>query len=358
MRILITGGAGFIGSAVIRFLMKTRPTYQIANVDKLTYASSLESLGSVSSNPRYSFMRADIGDRKMIDAIFGRFQPDAIMHLAAETHVDRSIDAPMAFVQTNIVGTATLLSAALKFWETLPNERAARFRFHHISTDEVFGSLGIDGKFNEETRYDPNSPYSASKASADHLVRAWHKTFGLPIVISNCSNNYGPYQFPEKLIPLMIINGLDERPLPIYGTGRNVRDWLYVDDHARALVEILERGSPGSSYNIGGDCERTNLGVVQEVCHLLDGLRPRKSGQSYTDLITYVTDRPGHDQRYAMDNTKISGELSWAPEETFETGINKTVSWYLDNQAWWRTIQKKASYQNERLGLRPPASSP
>jgi len=357
MRLLITGGAGFIGSAVIRFLAEARPNYQITNVDKLTYASNLEALEDISTSPQYSFLNADIADRNTIESVFDRFQPDAVMHLAAETHVDRSIDAPMAFIRTNIVGTATLLSVALKFWETLPSERAARFRFHHISTDEVFGSLGMEEKFNEETRYDPSSPYSASKAGADHLVRAWHRTFGLPTVISNCSNNYGPYQFPEKLIPLMIISALDERPLPIYGIGQNVRDWLYVNDHARALLEVLERGRIGSSYNIGGNCEKTNIEVVLEICRLLNSMQPRRTRQSYADLITFVADRPGHDQRYAMDNAKIGDELSWRPEETFETGLQKTVSWYLHNQRWWRAIQQKASYQNERLGLRTHRSS-
>ena len=353
MRILVTGGAGFIGSAVIRCLLTERSGYEVVNLDKLTYAASDEGLKPVAADPRYAFERADIADAEAVAAVLVRHQPDAIMHLAAETHVDRSIDGPMEFVQTNIVGTAVLLSAALRYWESLPAERAARFRFHHVSTDEVFGSLGPEGFFTETTRYDPNSPYSASKAASDHLVRAWHHTYGLPAVMSNCTNNYGPYQFPEKLIPVTVISALEGRPLPVYGTGENVRDWLFVADHARALVDILERGRLGESYNVGGDCEKTNIAVVREIAALLDGLRPRGGNQSYADLITFVTDRPGHDRRYAMDISKIRAELGWAPREDFTSGLAQTVAWYVDNQAWWEAIRRRSSYDGGRLGLRP-----
>jgi dTDP-glucose 4,6-dehydratase len=351
-RILVTGGAGFIGSAVIRNLLGKRADCEVVNLDKLTYAASLDSLASVASDKRYAFERADIADAGAVASILERHQPDAIMHLAAETHVDRSIDGPLAFVHTNVMGTAVLLAAASRYWEQLPKERADHFRFHHISTDEVFGSLDAVGAFTETTRYEPNSPYSASKAGSDHLVRAWQHTYGLPTVMSNCSNNYGPYQFPEKLIPLMVISALEERPLPVYGTGLNVRDWLYVDDHADALVTILERGRIGESYNVGGDCEKTNLAVVQEIAALLDRLRPRARGGSYADLITFVQDRPGHDKRYAMDITKIRGELGWAPQENFSSGLAKTVTWYLDNQPWWTGLRDAARYDGSRLGLK------
>jgi dTDP-glucose 4,6-dehydratase len=352
MRVLVTGGAGFIGSAVIRHLLAERSGYEVVNLDKLTYAASDEGLKAFAADPRYAFECADIADGEAVAAILERHQPDAIMHLAAETHVDRSIDGPMAFVQTNIVGTAVLLSAALRYWESLSADRSARFRLHHVSTDEVFGSLGPEGLFTETTRYEPNSPYSASKAASDHLVRAWHGTYGLPIVMSNCSNNYGPYQFPEKLIPVTVISALEGRALPVYGTGENVRDWLFVADHARALVDILDRGRLGESYNVGGDCEKTNLSVVREIAALLDRLRPRGDGASYAGLITFVEDRPGHDQRYAMDISKIRGELGWSPREDFASGLAQTVGWYLDNQSWWESIRQRSSYDGGRLGLR------
>jgi len=329
--ILVTGGAGFIGSAVVRqFIHDTQD--RVVNLDKLTYAGNLQSLASVSSDPRYRFEQVDICDAAEVARVFREHRPDAIMHLAAESHVDRSISGPAAFIQTNIVGTYTLLEAARAYWNELPGEKKSAFRFHHISTDEVYGSLGAEGFFTEATAYEPNSPYSASKASSDHLVRAWHHTYGLPVVTTNCSNNYGPYHFPEKLIPLVILNAVNGKPLPIYGKGDNIRDWLYVDDHARALRLVLEKGTPGETYNIGGWNEKTNLEVVQAICTILDELHPQ--GAPHANLITYVADRPGHDQRYAIDATKIARELGWKPQETFGSGLRKTVEWYLANAGW------------------------
>ena len=347
-KILVTGGAGFIGSAVIRYLINTIGCF-VLNVDKLTYAGNLDSLKNVTSNPKYSFEKLDICDVQKLDRVISEYRPDIIMHLAAESHVDRSIDGPSDFIQTNIVGTYNLLEVSRSFWGRLDENEKKQFRFHHISTDEVFGSLGSNGAFTETTRYDPRSPYSASKASADHLVRAWHETFGLPVVLSNCSNNYGPYHFPEKLIPLMIIKALKGEAMPVYGAGNNVRDWLYVDDHARALYEIASKGRPGESYNVGGSSEVSNIEVVKTICAILDELSPRKNGKKYQEQITFVSDRPGHDFRYAIDATKIKSEFGWAPLETFETGLRKTVQWYLDNRNWWEPILNK-QYQGERLG--------
>lgn len=345
--IIVTGGAGFIGSAVIRQLIaETECT--VVNVDKLTYAANLSSLGEARHHPRHIFERADICDRAAMAQLFAKHRPDAVMHLAAESHVDRSIEGPRAFIDTNIVGTYQLLDAAREHWLTLDAERRAQFRFHHISTDEVFGSLGAEGFFTETSSYQPNSPYSASKASSDHLVRAWHETYGLPTLLTNCSNNYGPYQFPEKLIPLMILKGLEGKPMPVYGTGDNVRDWLYVEDHARALRLVLERGQVGATYNIGGHNERTNLDVVRTICALLDEFDP--NGKPHERLISFVTDRPGHDKRYAIDASKIQRELGWVPAETFETGMRRTVAWYIENQGWWRDILS-GRYSGERLGL-------
>lgn len=329
--LLITGGAGFIGSAVVRQLIN-ETDYKVVNVDKLTYAGNLQSLVSVSCNPRYKFEQVDICDAAEVNRVFREHQPDAIMHLAAESHVDRSITGPADFIQTNIVGTYTLLEAARAHWNGLQGERKANFRFHHISTDEVYGSLGGEGFFTEDTAYEPNSPYSASKASSDHLVRAWHHTYGMPVVTTNCSNNYGPYHFPEKLIPLVILNAVNGKPLPIYGKGDNIRDWLYVDDHARALRTVLATGKLGETYNIGGWNEKTNLEVVQAICTLLDEMHPQ--GAPHAKLITYVADRAGHDKRYAIDATKIADDLGWKPQETFETGLRKTVAWYLENTDW------------------------
>src|SRR5437016_1149041 len=324
MRVLVTGGARVIGSAVCRLFVGELGV-AVANVDKLTYAANPQSLNAIGSDPRYAFHQADIAERPAIAAILNSYAPDAILHLAAESHVDRSIDGPGEFIRTNIEGTYALLQAALEYWRSLPAEAARRFRFHHVSTDEVFGSLGADGKFTEESRYEPNSPYAASKAAADHLVRAWHETYGLPTVVSNCSNNYGPYHFPEKLIPLAILKALAGEPVPVYGKGDNIRDWLYVDDHARALHAVLTAGRPGESYNIGGDGERSNIEVVNAICDTLDEMVPGSPHRPHRGLITYVTDRPGHDQRYAMDATKITGELGWRPRESFETGLRKTV---------------------------------
>ena len=348
MKVLVTGGAGFIGSAVCRlFVGELGAT--VLNVDKLTYAANLGSLRPIEANSRYMFRRADICDRQAMLAVMREFEPDAVLHLAAESHVDRSIDGPADFIRTNIEGTWVLLDAALAHWRRLPPKRAARFRFHHVSTDEVFGSLGRTGKFTETTRYQPNSPYSASKAASDHLVRAWRETFELPTVISNCSNNYGPYHFPEKLIPLAILKALNGEPIPVYGTGENVRDWLYVEDHARALYSVLSEAPAGESYNVGGDAERTNLAVVRSICRLLDEMLPASPFRPHERLITFVADRPGHDRRYAMDTSKIRRELGWEPRESFDSGLRKTISWYLANRWWWEPIWS-ASYRGERLG--------
>ena len=351
MRILVTGGAGFIGSALIRHLIQSTE-HEVLNLDKLTYAGNLESLAPVDDNPRYRFVQADIADSPVVAQTLAEFQPDAIMHLAAESHVDRSIDGPAAFIQTNIVGTYSLLESTRAYWLGLSAERKAAFRFHHISTDEVYGDLhGVDDLFTETTPYAPSSPYSASKAASDHLVRAWQRTYGLPVLLTNCSNNYGPYHFPEKLIPLMILNALAGKPLPVYGNGQQVRDWLYVEDHARALLKVVSEGKAGETYNIGGHNEQKNLDVVRTICALLEELAPQKPAgiARYEDLITYVQDRPGHDQRYAIDASKIERELGWVPQETFETGLRKTVQWYLDNLDWCRRVQD-GSYQGQRLG--------
>lgn len=352
MKLLVTGGAGFIGSAVIRHIIGNTTDF-VVNVDKLTYAGNLESLASVRGSARYAFERVDICDRESLARVFQEHQPDAVMHLAAESHVDRSIDGPGDFIQTNIVGTYSLLEVARGYWQGLDAQRKAAFRFHHISTDEVYGDLeGPEDLFNEQTPYAPSSPYSASKASSDHLVRAWRRTYGLPTLITNCSNNYGPYHFPEKLIPLMILNALEGKPLPVYGQGNQIRDWLYVEDHARALYQVVTQGKIGETYNIGGHNEKQNIEVVRTLCALLEELAPEKpSGVvRYSDLITFVTDRPGHDHRYAIDAGKIARELGWMPRETFESGIRKTVLWYLDNREWCRRVQD-GSYQRERLGL-------
>jgi dTDP-glucose 4,6-dehydratase len=346
MRVLVTGGAGFIGSAVCRHLVQDLG-HEVVNLDALTYAGNLSSLDPIAGSNRYTFEQADIRDRAAIDAVFAKHQPDMVMHLAAESHVDRSITGAGVFLETNIMGTAVMLEALRAYRDTLPAERADRLRMLHISTDEVYGSLGPTGLFTEETPYDPSSPYSASKAASDHLVRAWERTYGLPVVISNCSNNYGPYHFPEKLIPLVMLNALHDKPLPVYGDGSNIRDWLYVEDHARALVMVLEKGRFGEKYNIGGRNERTNLQVVHRICDLLDEMAPK--GRSHRDLITFVTDRPGHDHRYAIDATKTENEIGWRAQESFDTGIAKTVRWYLDNEAWWRPLRDKV-YSGERLG--------
>lgn len=347
MKLLITGGAGFIGSAVIRHIIR-ETSDSVVNVDKLTYAGNLESLAEVSSDPRYAFECVDICDRDALERVFREHQPDAIMHLAAESHVDRSIDGPAAFVQTNIVGTYTLLEVARAYWQALDEARRARFRLHHVSTDEVYGDLeGEEGLFTEQTPYAPSSPYSASKASADHLVRAWRRTYGMPTLITNCSNNYGPYHFPEKLIPLVILNALEGKPLPVYGRGEQIRDWLYVEDHARALHRVITQGHIGETYNIGGHNEKRNLDVVEAICGLLQELVPRET--PYRDLITFVADRPGHDLRYAIDARKIDRELDWRPAESFESGLRKTVLWYLANAEWCERVQN-GSYQRERLG--------
>jgi dTDP-glucose 4,6-dehydratase len=350
-RILVTGGAGFIGSAVVRHLIQNT-LQEVANLDKLTYAGNLESLAAVADSPRYHFYRVDIGDAAALDHVFAEFRPDAVMHLAAESHVDRSIDGPADFIQTNIVGTYTLLEAARRYWNGVAPEAKAAFRFHHISTDEVYGDLeGTDGLFTETTPYAPSSPYSASKASSDHLVRAWQRTYGLPVLVTNCSNNYGPYHFPEKLIPHMILNALAGKPLPVYGDGAQIRDWLFVEDHARALVEVVTRGAVGETYNIGGHNEKRNLEVVEIICALLEELAPNKPAgvAHYRDLITFVKDRPGHDLRYAIDASKIERELGWVPQESFESGLRKTVQWYLDNRDWWQRVLS-GDYRLGRLG--------
>lgn len=349
MKILITGGAGFIGSAVIREIIRNTGD-SVVNVDKLTYAGNLDSLAEVAESPRYQFEQIDICSSVELNRVVQEHQPDAIMHLAAESHVDRSIDGPAAFIQTNIIGTYTLLEVARRYWHNLAASKRSRFRFHHISTDEVYGDLkGPDGLFTETTPYAPSSPYSASKASADHLVRAWRRTYGLPTLITNCSNNYGPYHFPEKLIPLMILNALEGKPLPVYGKGNQVRDWLYVEDHARALYKVVSEGRIGETYNIGGHNEKRNIEVVQALCDLLDELRPRADGNSYNSQIAYVEDRPGHDLRYAINADRIRSDLGWMPLETFESGLRKTVEWFLHNLDWCRRVQS-GSYRRERLG--------
>ncbi len=345
--VLITGGAGFIGSALVRYLINDTDV-RVVNVDKLTYAGSLHSLGGADANERHCFHQNDITDGAAIRALFEQYQPDYVMHLAAESHVDRSIDGPDEFIQTNIVGTYTMLQIAREYYEQLTGDKHDAFMFHHISTDEVYGSLGDTGLFTETTRYKPNSPYSASKASSDHLVRAWNKTYKLPVVISNCSNNYGPFQFPEKLIPLIIQKAIAGEPLPIYGKGDNIRDWLYVDDHVKALWRIVTQGQNGEVYNVGGHNEKTNIDVVKTICAILDDIQPRDDGQAYQEQITFVADRPGHDARYAIDAAKIDRELNWTPDETFDSGIRKTVQWYLDNATWIAKVS--GEYDGGRLG--------
>lgn len=348
MKLLVTGGSGFIGSALVRKAVLERG-YSVINLDALTYAGNPANLAELESNPRYIFQHGDIGDEALVRALLARHQPDAIMHLAAESHVDRSIDGPLAFIDTNVRGTGVLLHAARGHWQGLEGEAKAAFRFHHISTDEVYGTLGAEGLFTEETPYSPNSPYAASKASSDMLVRAWGETYGLPVLISNCSNNYGPRQYPEKLIPVVILKALAGQPIPVYGKGENVRDWLHVEDHAEALLTILERGKPGETYNVGGNAEARNIDLVHAICAVLDEVRPREAG-GYAELISFVTDRPGHDFRYAIDASKIKRELGWEPSMTLEEGLAATVRWYLDNEPWWRAIQQ-TGYRQERLGL-------
>lgn len=349
VKILVTGGAGFIGSAVVREIIN-HTEHSVCNFDKLTYAGNLESLVSVSDSDRYTFFKGDIADRAAVQQAFSEFAPDIVMNLAAESHVDRSIDGPAEFMQTNIMGTFTMLEVAREYFNGLNSDQKSRFRFHHISTDEVFGTLGETGFFTETTPYAPNSPYSASKASSDHLVRAWYETYGLPTLQTNCSNNYGPYHFPEKLIPLVILNALEGKPLPIYGNGLQIRDWLYVEDHARALLKVVFEGEIGSTYNIGGHNEQKNIDVVKSICAILDELSPKSTG-NYEEQIVFVSDRPGHDLRYAIDASKISDELGWTPEETFETGLRKTVQWYLENHQWCEAVTKN-KYDRERIGLK------
>lgn len=352
MNILVTGGAGFIGSAVIRHIIKNTDNH-LLNIDKLTYAGNLESLAEIEDSANYSFQQIDICDAQSVEKAFNDFQPDLIMHLAAESHVDRSIEGPAEFIYTNIVGTYTLLEVARKYWQGLDGANKSSFRFHHISTDEVYGDLeGTTDLFTEKTPYAPSSPYSASKASSDHLVRAWYRTYGLPVVITNCSNNYGPFHFPEKLVPLVILNALDGKELPIYGKGDQIRDWLYVEDHARALYKVVTEGAIGETYNIGGHNEKQNIDVVKTICQILDELKPQSNGQPYESLITFVKDRPGHDLRYAIDAAKIKNDLGWTPQETFDSGIRKTVDWYLNNLEWCQRVQD-GSYQRERLGVQP-----
>ena len=346
MRVIVTGGAGFIGSALVRHLVLEKG-YEVLNIDALTYAGNVESLRAVDGKPNYRFLQANICDRPAMEQAFGEFRPNRVMHLAAESHVDRSITGAADFIQTNVIGTFTLLEVARGYWSTLEGAEKDAFRFLHVSTDEVYGSLGDDGLFREDTPYDPSSPYSASKASSDHLAKAWERTYGLPVVVSNCSNNYGPYHFPEKLIPLTILNALAAERLPVYGKGENVRDWLYVEDHARALDLIIERGRVGETYNVGGHNERQNIDVVRRICDVLDQLRPGNAPRQ--ELIEFVTDRPGHDARYAIDSTKLETELGWRAQENFESGIEKTVQWYLDNEWWWQPLRER--YAGERLGL-------
>jgi len=348
-RLLVTGGAGFIGSALVR--RAVRSGMHVLNLDKLTYAGSVSTVAEVANEPTYEHVRGDIADRELVRAVFARFQPTAVVHLAAESHVDRSIDGPAPFIDTNVVGTFVLLDEALTYLRGMPDDDAGRFRFVHVSTDEVFGSLGADGRFDEASPHRPNSPYSATKAAGDHLARAWFHTYGLPVVTTNCTNNYGPFQFPEKLIPLTILRALDDRALPVYGPGENVRDWLYVDDHVEALLLALRRGVPGETYALGGRAERRNLEVVREICRVLDVLSPSAVVRDRTSLISFVADRPGHDFRYAMDTAKAERELGWAPKETFESGLTRTVQWYLDNRDWCEMVQREAAYAGDRLGM-------
>ena len=351
-KILVTGGSGFIGSSFIHYLINNTDYQRIINLDKLTYAGNNENLINIQQNIRYKFIKGDICDRQCIKKIFQDYSPNKIVHFAAESHVDRSIDGPKDFINTNIVGTSILLEESLSYYNKLKKLSKSSFKFHHISTDEVFGSLGEKGSFVEDSPYDPSSPYSASKASSDHLVRAWHRTFGLPVTISNCSNNYGPYQFPEKLIPLIIINCLSNKSLPVYGKGENIRDWLYVEDHCKAINLILQEGAIGDTYNIGGNNEISNINIVESICTILDKLKPSNSGKSYNQMISFVKDRPGHDFRYAINTTKIKKDLNWEPKETFDSGLIKTIKWYLENENWWKKTQKNI-YKQERLGVSP-----
>ena len=346
----VTGGCGFIGANFIQYLLKKTKPKSVINLDKLTYAGNQKNLADFEQDPRYIFVHGDICDAELVSRLFTEYQPNYIINFAAESHVDRSIDGPAEFIQTNIVGTSVLLQESLKYYSTLKGKESEHFRFHHVSTDEVFGSLSESGFFTEETPYDPSSPYSASKASSDHLVRAWYRTFDLPVLISNCSNNYGPYQFPEKLIPLMILNCLEEKPLPVYGTGENIRDWLYVEDHCDAIYTILQKGTIGETYNVGGNNEIKNIQIVEVICDVLNDIHPAGSGKSYHELITFVKDRPGHDFRYAIDASKLKKEIGWEPKESFNTGIQKTIEWYLKNEEWWKTIQEN-TYKQERLGI-------